>query len=272
MSAGQAVGQQQSSTKQHKLRREGDGLKPLHAPDDQSPRQPLEVRYADAALLVLNKPAGLLSVPGRGADKQDCLASRVQALYPDALVVHRLDMATSGLLLMARGPAMQRALSQAFAAQQVAKRYVAVVAGELVPAPGQAARAPDWQVVNLPIAADWANRPLRKIDPANGKPSVTRWRVLGVQRWRVLSAADPRVPHEHAAISTTRIELEPLTGRTHQLRLHMQALGQPILGDTLYAPAAVQALSPRLLLHASSLALAHPVSGHWLEFSLPAAF
>lgn len=244
----------------------------MHAPDYQPPQQPLEVRYADAALLVLNKPPGLLSVPGRGADKQDCLASRVQALYPDALVVHRLDMATSGLLLMARGPAMQRALSQAFAAQQVAKRYVAVVAGELAPAPSQAAPAPDWQVVDLPIAADWANRPLRKIDSANGKPSVTRWRVLNVQRWRLLSATDPRASYEHAALSTTRIELEPLTGRTHQLRLHMQALGQPILGDALYAPAAVQALSARLLLHASGLALAHPISGQWLAFDAQPPF
>lgn len=229
------------------------------------PAPGVTVCFADDALLVLDKPAGLLSVPGRGADKQDCLASRVQALYPDALVVHRLDMTTSGLLLMARGAAVQRALSQAFAAQQVHKRYVAVVAGDLVPeSGGSLADEPAWQVVDLPIAADWAQRPRRKIDGVNGKPSVTRWRVLEPPRWLVLDSANPT--------PVTRIELEPLTGRTHQLRLHMQALGQPILGDTLYAHAAVQALSARLLLYASRLRLTHPVSGQWLEFGCEPGF
>jgi tRNA pseudouridine32 synthase/23S rRNA pseudouridine746 synthase len=207
--------------------------------------------YADEQLLVLDKPAGLLCVPGRGADKQDCLAARVQAVYTDALVVHRLDMATSGLWLMARGAQVQRILSDAFAKRQVSKRYVAVVAGRLE----ACSQTGDWALIDLPIAADWPNRPLRIID-SHGKPSQTRWRV---------SAYDPQA-------DTTRVELEPITGRSHQLRVHLQALGHPILGDTLYAPPEVQARAPRLLLHASELRFAHPATGQALAFSSPAPF
>jgi len=208
--------------------------------------------YADEHLLVLDKPAGLLCVPGRGADKQDCLSVRVQQVYPDALVVHRLDMATSGLWLMARGGQAQRALSDAFARRQVGKRYIAVVAGRL------SASLPQdhWAMIDLPIAADWPNRPRRIIEPKRGKPSQTRWRVLAYDE-----QAD-----------TTRVELEPLTGRSHQLRVHLQALGHPILGDTLYAPSEVQARAPRLLLHASELQFAHPVTGVPMTFSSPATF
>lgn len=208
--------------------------------------------YADEHLLVLDKPAGLLCVPGRGADKQDCLAARVQARYPDALVVHRLDMATSGLWLMARGAHVQRTLSVAFAERQVSKRYVAWVAGRLdAPLP-----AGGWAVIDLPIAADWPNRPVRIIDRDRGKPSQTRWRVL---------AYDART-------DATQVELEPVTGRSHQLRVHLRALGHPILGDALYAPPAVQARAPRLLLHASELRFAHPATGEGLAFSSPAPF
>ncbi len=206
--------------------------------------------YVDDALLVVEKPSGLLAVPGRGADKQDCLAVRVQARYPDALIVHRLDMATSGLMVMARGAVMQRALSQAFAARTVAKRYIAIVAGRLE-APAEA-----WGVVDLPIVADWPNRPLRIVDHKTGKPSVTRWRVLG---------------HDDAG-SSTRVELEPVTGRSHQLRLHLRELGHPILGDALYAPPAVQAMATRLLLHACSLRFMHPGTGAALVFECPASF
>jgi tRNA pseudouridine32 synthase/23S rRNA pseudouridine746 synthase len=208
--------------------------------------------HRDEHLLVLDKPAGLLSVPGRGADKADCLSARVQAHYSDALVVHRLDMATSGLLLMARGADMQRRLSRAFAEREVSKRYVAVVAG-LVQAPTE---ADGWGVIDLPIAADWPNRPLRIIDRERGQASVTRWRVLA---------------HDNAA-GTTRIELEPVTGRSHQLRVHLLAFGYPILGDPLYAPPAIAGAAERLLLHACSLRLAHPHSGVALEFSSPAPF
>lgn len=208
--------------------------------------------YADEHLLVLDKPAGLLCVPGRGADKQDCLSVRVQQAYPDALVVHRLDMATSGLWLMARGRQVQRALGDAFAQGQVSKRYLAVVAG----LPPTSLQADQWAMIDLPIAADWPNRPRRIIEPEHGKPSQTRWRVLAYD--------------EPAGV--TRVELEPLTGRSHQLRVHLQALGHPILGDTLYAPAEVRARAPRLLLHATELRFAHPVTGNSMAFSSPAPF
>lgn len=198
------------------------------------------VLHADSQLLVLDKASGLLSVPGRGADKQDCLSARVQKLYPDALVVHRLDQATSGLMLMARGPLMQKAFSALFENRAVDKTYVAVVAGRLE---GEGE-------IDLPIAVDWPRRPLRVIDQTSGKPSRSRWRAL-----------------EHdARRGTTRVELQPVTGRSHQLRVHLQALGHPILGDALYAPPEVQAMAPRLLLHAASLALRHPGSGQALVF------
>jgi tRNA pseudouridine32 synthase/23S rRNA pseudouridine746 synthase len=209
-----------------------------------------EPLYVDDTLLVVDKPSGLLAVPGRGADKQDCLSARVQARYPDALIVHRLDMATSGLMVLARGAAAQRVLSKAFAAREVNKRYIAVVAGRL-DAPAEA-----WGVIDLPIIADWPNRPLRMIDHQAGKPSVTRWRVR---------------EHDEIAL-TTRVELEPVTGRSHQLRLHLRELGHPILGDTLYAPPAIQAMAGRLMLHATSLGFAHPETGASLAFECPVPF
>jgi tRNA pseudouridine32 synthase/23S rRNA pseudouridine746 synthase len=203
-------------------------------------------------LLILNKPAGLLSVPGRGADKQDCLSSRVQLQYPDALIVHRLDMATSGLLLMARGADMQRRLSHDFATRQIHKRYLAVVAGHVT------APASEWGVIDLPILADWPNRPLRKIDPL-GQASTTRYRVRARQ-----TGVD--------GLPQTRLELEPLTGRTHQLRVHLKAIGHPILGDALYGDDSIRNHSQRLLLHASELGLRHPLSGETLHFHCPADF
>lgn len=208
----------------------------------------LEPIYVDAALLVLDKPSGLLAVPGRGPDKQDCLAARAQTVYPDALVVHRLDMDTSGLMVMARGADAQRALSAAFAARAVKKRYLAVVAGRLE-APSQ-----EWGSVDLPLVCDWPNRPRQRVDRVHGKPSLTRWRVLG-----------------HDADST-RVELEPVTGRSHQLRVHMCELGHPILGDPLYASPAQRTQAPRLLLHACALAFTHPATGEALAFERPAPF
>jgi tRNA pseudouridine32 synthase/23S rRNA pseudouridine746 synthase len=208
--------------------------------------------HADDSLLVLDKPAGLLAVPGRGEDKQDCLSARAQAAWPDALVVHRLDQATSGLMLMARGAAMQRVLSQAFESREVGKRYVAVVEGRL-PSP---ADPQDWSLIDLPIIVDWPRRPLRIIDAERGKPSQTRWRALAFD----------------AAANTTRVELEPLTGRSHQLRVHLQALGHPILGDALYAPTEVLAKAPRLLLHAAALQFKHPASGLPISFESAPGF
>ena len=203
--------------------------------------------HEDADLLVLQKPAGLLCVPGRGPDKQDCLSARAQQHWPGALIVHRLDQATSGLVLMARHIDAQRRLSHAFAERQVHKRYQAVVWGLL------AAQEGTWNEINLPIAADWERRPLRVIDAAHGKPSLTRWRLLG----------------HHPANGTSRIELEPVTGRTHQLRVHLAAIGHPILGDALYGDAAS---APRLLLHATRLALDHPRTGERLQFFSPPDF
>jgi tRNA pseudouridine32 synthase/23S rRNA pseudouridine746 synthase len=203
--------------------------------------------WVDEHLLVLDKPAGLLAVPGRGEDKQDCLSARAQALWPDALVVHRLDMATSGLFLMGRGVHMQRTLSRAFAERQVQKAYQAVVAGRLGAAGTQGE-------IDLPLAADWPNRPRQKVDAATGRPSLTRWTVLAAEG------------------DATRLALEPVTGRSHQLRVHLQAIGHPIVGDALYAPPEVAALSPRLLLHANALQLAHPATGEPLAFASPVPF
>lgn len=188
---------------------------------------------------MVNKPAGLLAVPGRGEDKQDCLATRVQQKFPDALVVHRLDMATSGLMVFARGTEMQRILSRLFREREVEKRYIAVVAGALDSAEGE---------VNLPIVADWPNRPLHKVDHESGKPSLTRYRLLAFD----------------VTSQTSRLELEPVTGRTHQLRVHMAAIGHPILGDALYGD---PASAPRLMLHACSLGFTHPLTGAALNFA-----
>jgi len=203
--------------------------------------------YLDEDLLVLDKPAGMLCVPGRGPDKQDCMSARVQAHWPGALTVHRLDMATSGLLLMARNPHSQRQLSRAFETRQIGKQYVAVVHGQLQgDATGQG-------LIDLPLAVDWPRRPLQKVDLLHGKPSQTRWQIL-----------------EHAQ-GTTRLLLQPLSGRTHQLRVHLQAIGHPIVGDALYGDdAGPQA--PRLLLHASALMLTHPLTGQSLQLESPPPF
>ncbi|RST53415.1 RluA family pseudouridine synthase [Variovorax sp. DXTD-1] len=204
----------------------------------------IDLVHEDAHLLVLNKPAGLLCVPGRGEDKQDCLSARAMQRWPDALIVHRLDMATSGLVLMARGAAMQRALGDAFANRVVHKRYEAVVDGAMPV-------RDEWSVIDAPLMADWPRRPLQKVDPA-GKPSVTRWRALS-------STADGET-------AATHVLLEPLTGRSHQLRVHLLSIGHPILGDALYGSAEVQARAPRLLLHASELGFVHPATQQMLRF------
>lgn len=210
-----------------------------------TPPAALTLVHCSDTLLVIDKPSGLPAVPGRTEALRDCVAARAQAAFADARVVHRLDMATSGLMLMARGAPMQRALSIAFARRAVDKRYVAIVAG-LVPRPA----GDGWAEIDLPLAADWPARPRQKVDHAGGKPSLTRYRVLS---------------HD-AAQRQTRVELQPLTGRSHQLRVHLLALGHPIVGDTLYAPPDVQAQAPRLLLHACALALAHPAAAEMLRF------
>lgn len=204
------------------------------------PAGQLPVIFADDFLIVANKPSGLLSVPGRGEDKQDCLATRLQAEFADALIVHRLDMSTSGLLVLARGEAMQRHFFKLFRERQVAKRYLAVVAGQLAEAGGE---------IDLPLICDWPNRPRQKVDFEIGKPSLTRFRVVD---------RDP-------VADTTRVELEPVTGRSHQLRVHLAALGHPILGDDLYGGEAT-GRAERLLLHAMDLAFIHPATQRPVEF------
>jgi tRNA pseudouridine32 synthase/23S rRNA pseudouridine746 synthase len=205
----------------------------------------LDILHADDALVVIDKPAGMLAVPGRGDDKRDSASLHVRARFADALVVHRIDMATSGLMVFGRGAAAQRALSMAFERRDVDKRYVAVVAGSMAHERGE---------VDLPITVDWPNRPRQQVDFAGGKPSLTRWNVLG------------------RAAGRTRVELEPVTGRSHQLRVHLLAIGHPIVGDPLYAPPDVQAGAPRLLLHACRLTLPHPAHGQRICFDSPVPF
>jgi tRNA pseudouridine32 synthase / 23S rRNA pseudouridine746 synthase len=213
------------------------------------PDTPIAIVHLDDSLIVVNKPFGLLSVPGRGADKADCMSLRVQRCYANALVVHRLDQATSGLMLMARGQVMQRSLNLMFETRKVHKTYVAVAHGLVVLDEGS---------IDLPLTADWPARPKQKIDATLGKTALTRFRVLS------------RDIQNH----TTRLELEPITGRTHQLRVHLWAIGHPLVGDTLYGAATepVNATQRRLHLHAQHLALIHPESGLAQEWNASAEF
>ena len=206
-----------------------------------------ELIHVDAALIVASKPAGLLSVPGRGTDKADCLWARVHSQFADALIVHRLDMATSGLIALARGAVAQRSLSIAFAERRVDKTYEAVVDGLL---------SQDHGEIDRPLAADWPNRPRQIVCTVRGKASLTRWRVM---------ARD--LTH-----GRTRLALQPITGRSHQLRVHLASIGHAIVGDELYASPTVAAAAPRLLLHASRLALHHPIDGGPMSFESSAPF
>lgn len=200
------------------------------------PKEAPGIVHADAAILVVDKPAGLLSVPGRGEEKADCLPSRLSGEFGQVMVVHRLDMETSGLMVLARTAEAHRALSMQFEARGVGKAYVARVGGEMVGVSGE---------VDLPLINDWPQRPLQKVCHDTGKPSLTRWRVIA------------------RGGGETRVLLHPQTGRTHQLRVHMAALGHPILGDTLYGdPAGFD----RLMLHAGQLRFSHPVSGERIGF------
>jgi tRNA pseudouridine32 synthase / 23S rRNA pseudouridine746 synthase len=219
--------------------------------------QDFDLIYEDNALLVFNKPSGLLSVPGKGPEKADCLRTRVQQVYPEALTVHRLDMSTSGILLMARSAELHRKLSIAFQDREVKKRYVAVVDGHVQGnQEHQENPSQEWQLIDKPIATDWINRPLQKIDPIEGKTSQTHYKIVSYD----------------AATDTTRLELAPITGRTHQLRVHLQSLGHPILGDHLYASPEAMAKSARLMLHASLLTFTHPVTGEVLELRCKVPF
>lgn len=205
----------------------------------------IECIYADDQLVVVNKPAGLLSVPGRGPDKQDCLWHRVQQQYPTARIVHRLDQATSGLMVLALNADSHRALSIQFQERIPEKRYQAVVQGEPVQNEGE---------VDLPLRCDWERRPRQMVDFEQGKPALTRWRCI------------------ERLGDRSRMLLFPHTGRSHQLRVHMLAMGHPILGDEFYAPPAALELAPRLLLHAEHLGFKHPASHDWLSFDNVCSF
>jgi tRNA pseudouridine32 synthase/23S rRNA pseudouridine746 synthase len=210
------------------------------------PDSGLDLVYRDDALLLVNKPAMLLSVPGRGAKKQDSLTARVLNEFPDALSVHRLDMSTSGLMVFARSKEVHRRLSGLFRERLVDKCYIAVVAGQFEINVGD---------VDLPLGPDWTNRPKQKVDFCGGKLSLTRYRVLA---------------HD-AATYTCRVELEPVTGRTHQLRVHMSAIGHPVIGDALYGEEAGRK-AERLLLHSCFLGFPHPLSGKPLAFTCEPPF
>jgi tRNA pseudouridine32 synthase/23S rRNA pseudouridine746 synthase len=208
------------------------------------PDTPLDVIHDDHELLVVNKPAGLLSVPGKGEALADCLITRLQAVYPQVLLVHRLDRDTSGVMVFALTPHAQRHLSAQFEARKVKKVYVARVHGDVAGSEG---------VVDLPIGVDWPNRPRQMVDHENGRPAVTRWRVA------------------RRGDGETRMRLYPETGRSHQLRVHMLEIGHPILGDPLYADGAAREF-PRLMLHAESLRVAHPDGGKGLTFKAKVPF
>jgi tRNA pseudouridine32 synthase/23S rRNA pseudouridine746 synthase len=208
------------------------------------PDTPLEILHEDAQILVLNKPAGLLTVPGKLANRQDCLVTRLQAVRWDALTVHRLDCDTSGVIIFARTKQAQGFLGQEFERRHAQKTYVARLQGRLTPDSG---------TVDLPLGSDWDYRPRQKVDPVHGRPAVTDWKVIA-------RSADE-----------TRVRLTPHTGRSHQLRVHMLALGHPILGDQIYAPETLDE-HKRLMLHAETLALHHPATGDWVTFTAPVPF
>ena len=204
----------------------------------------LSILHADHQILLVDKPAGLLSVPGKGDHLADCLIARIRAVYPEVLLVHRLDRDTSGVMVFALTPNAQRHLGLQFEKRMTRKAYVARIWGKLEPKTG---------TVDLPIIVDWPNRPLQKIDHENGRAAQTDWRVMR---------------YEEAA---TRVRLTPHTGRSHQLRVHMLALGHPILGDPFYAKGEARD-APRLMLHSESLRLRHPDGGISMTFKAKVPF
>ena len=212
----------------------------VYAPPD----VPLEILHQDHELLVVSKPAGLLSVPGKGEHLSDCLLSRVQAVFPEALLVHRLDRDTSGVMVFALTPHAQRHLGLQFEKRQVKKTYIARVWGAMAEKSG---------VIDLPLIVDWPNRPMQKVDHEEGRPALTEWKVR---------KSDGK---------TTRVALFPKTGRSHQLRVHMREIGHPILGDPFYAEGAARDF-PRLMLHSEELRLRHPDGGRGMTFRAPAPF
>jgi len=210
------------------------------------PYKTLEILYIDDDIIALNKPSGLLSVPGRGEDKQDCMLSRLQIEYPQALVIHRLDMPTSGILLFALNREMQKSMGMLFEQKKIEKEYIARVHG----IPKQTSG-----IIDQPLLTDWNNRPKQKIDYRNGKPSLTKYHWLS-------SDED----------NNSLILLQPVTGRSHQLRVHMSSLGHAILGDDLYGTAQTRNASKRLLLHAQNIKFVHPLTHHSININCKVHF
>ncbi len=208
------------------------------------PDVPLDVIHADHELLVVSKPNGLLSVPGKGPELADCLLSRVQHAFPEALLVHRLDRDTSGVMVFALTPHAQRHLGLQFEKRQVRKTYVARVWGDV---------EGDTGTIDLPLIVDWPNRPKQMVDHEAGKPAVTDWRVV------------------RRSGDETRLRLYPKTGRSHQLRVHCAAIGHPILGDPFYSEGPAREF-PRLMLHSENLRLRHPDGGRGMSFSSKVPF
>jgi tRNA pseudouridine32 synthase/23S rRNA pseudouridine746 synthase len=202
------------------------------------------ILHHDHQVLLVDKPSGLLSVPGKGEDLTDCLIARVQRIFPDALLVHRLDRDTSGVMIFAMTPHAQRHLGLQFENRQTKKTYVARVWGEMADKTG---------TVDLPLIVDWPNRPLQMVDHENGRAAVTDWRVVRVGG------------------GETRVRLMPKTGRSHQLRVHMLALGHPILGDPFYATGPARD-HPRLMLHSETLQFRHPDGGQGIRITAPCPF
>lgn len=203
-----------------------------------------QIIHADHEVLVVAKPHGLLSVPGRGEDRADCLIARLRGAFPTILLVHRLDLDTSGVMVFGLTPHAQRHLSKQFEERRVKKTYIARLWGQLQPKTGR---------VDLPLIVDWPNRPRQKVDHDQGRPAQTDWRVIRSDQ------------------DETRVRLSPLTGRSHQLRVHMAGTGHPILGDPLYATGAAAGF-PRLMLHAETLRFKHPDTGVMQTFSAPVPF
>ncbi len=208
------------------------------------PQDPFVVLHADHEVVLVDKPSGLLSVPGKGEHLSDCLIARVQKAFPTALLVHRLDRDTSGVMIFALTPHAQRHLGLQFENRQTKKTYIARVWGEMTEKEG---------TVDLPIIVDWPNRPLQKIDHETGRPAVTDWRVV------------------RSGDGETRVRLMPQTGRSHQLRVHMLALGHPILGDPFYATGPARDY-PRLMLHSETLQFRHPDGGKGMRITAKAPF
>ncbi len=215
-----------------------------------------EILFEDKHIIIINKPAGLLSVPGRGDDKQDCMLSRCQLEHPNALIVHRLDMSTSGIIIFALTKEMQRELSILFEKRQIQKQYIARVHGILREKKG---------TINQPLITNWQQRPKQKIDYKIGKPSTTNYELLETTDNKNSTASS-------SPIKSSLVRLQPVTGRSHQLRVHMSSLGHPILGDQLYGTPLSRTASHRLLLHAQKISFTHPATHNLIRINCEADF